>query len=127
VKKTLPQVLERVIKCVRYNQMTAEQFSTEVVPKKVLGLQDTVDIFQYLTLPPEKREKKTIIEEAAPTLVKDKCETPQICTNKKRARKMFSYLFQRLKGHGYDFGRKWQHLCFQVKNNIPCMHRMFII
>jgi len=44
---------------------------------------------------------------------------PEIQFNtQERSRKIFSYIFKRLKGYGYNFGRKYQNFCFQVDHDI---------
>lgn len=99
------KVLDGILPLIRFPSMSTEDFSCFVVTKNVLPLEDTVNVFRFLTTPPEKREQ---VE-----------STLNLKFNpRKRNLSYFLYNLQRLKGHGYDFGRQWQNICFQADRSI---------
>jgi len=99
------EVLKDVIQLIRFTNMSAEDFSCQVVPKSILPLEDTVTIFRFLTTPQDKRS------EVQP-------ELDLKFNTTKRSLSYFVYNLRRLKGHGYDFGSKWQNFCFQTDRNV---------
>lgn len=101
----IPKVLDDILPLIRFPSMSTEDFSCQVVTKNVLPLEDTVNVFRFLTTPPEKREQ---VESSLNLKFNPR----------KRNLSYFLYNLQRLKGHGYDFGRQWQNICFQADRSI---------
>lgn len=99
------KVLNDILPLIRFPSMSTEDFSCFVVTKNVLPLEDTVNVFRFLTTPPEKRDQfeSTLNLKFNP---------------RKRNLSYFLYNLQRLKGHGYDFGRQFQNICFQADRSI---------
>lgn len=103
--KQVAEVLNDILPLIRFPSMSTEEFSCFVVTKNVLPLEDTVNVFRFLTTPPEKREQF----ESSLNLK---------FNPRKRNLSYFLYNLQRLKGHGYDFGRQFQNICFQADRSI---------
>ena len=123
--ENISKVLKEIFPLIRFPCMSLEDFSVHVVSKNVLPLEQTVEVYKFLTTPPVKLNKESeqtpenIIEEINS---KEESSTTNLKFNtSKRSRKLFSYIFKRLKGYGYNFGRQWQNFCFQVDHDIKLL------
>lgn len=95
------EILRDLLPFIRFTNMNPEDFSCQIVPKNILPLEDTVTIFRYLTTP---QEKKPDIDMKFNTT--------------KRSLSYFVYNLRRLKGHGFDYGLKWQNFCFKTDRDV---------